>query len=30
MLDNYAKLREVLGGTGASERVAKLMYENLK
>ena len=30
MTENYSKLREVLGGTGASERVAKLMYENLK
>ena len=30
MLENYTKLRDVLGGTGASERVAKVMYENLK
>ena len=30
MLDNYQKLREVLGGTGASERVAGLMYKYLK
>ncbi len=30
MLNNYQKLREVLGGTGASERVAKLIYNYLK
>lgn len=30
MLDNYQKLREVLGGTGASKRVAELMFGYLK
>lgn len=30
MLDDYKKLRKVLGGTGASERVAKLMYNNIQ
>ncbi len=30
MLSNYKKLREMLGGTGASERVAKLIYDYLK
>ena len=30
MLNNYQQLREKLGGTGASERVAKLIYNNLK
>lgn len=30
MLNNYQKLREVLGGTGASERVAKLIFDYLK
>ncbi|OFX83281.1 MAG: lipid-A-disaccharide synthase [Bacteroidetes bacterium GWF2_33_16] len=29
MLNNYQQLREKLGGTGASERVAKLIYNNL-
>ncbi|MGM0503089.1 MAG: lipid-A-disaccharide synthase [Bacteroidota bacterium] len=30
MLDNYEKLRKKLGGTGASERVAKLLYHYLQ
>ena len=30
MLNNYQNLREVLGGTGASERVAQLIYNYLK
>src|SRR6056297_514777 len=30
MLDNYEKLRKELGGTGASERVAKLLYNYLQ
>ena len=30
MLNNYEKLREKLGGTGASERVAKLLYTYLQ
>ncbi|PLX23423.1 MAG: lipid-A-disaccharide synthase [Marinilabiliales bacterium] len=30
MLNDYHKLREVLGGTGASERVAKLIFNYLK
>lgn len=30
MLANYQKLREVLGGTGASKRVAELMFGYLK
>ncbi len=30
MLENYKQLREVLGGTGASERVAKLIYNYLQ
>lgn len=30
MLDNYSELREVLGGTGASERVAKLVFGYLQ
>jgi len=30
MLDEYKQLREVLGGTGASERVAKLIYDYLQ
>ncbi|MBU8893941.1 MAG: lipid-A-disaccharide synthase [Bacteroidales bacterium] len=30
MLDDYKQLREVLGGTGASERVAKLIYDYLQ
>ena len=30
MLNNYSVLREVLGGTGASKRVAKRMYDYLK
>lgn len=30
MLNDYQKLREELGGTGASERVAKLMFDNIK
>ncbi|HRW62416.1 MAG TPA: lipid-A-disaccharide synthase, partial [Bacteroidales bacterium] len=30
MLTDYAKLREVLGGTGASERVASLIYNYLQ
>ncbi len=30
MLDEYIKLREDLGGTGASERVAKLIYDYLQ
>jgi len=30
MLDNYKILREVLGGTGASERVAQLIYSYLQ
>lgn len=30
MLNNYQQLRETLGGTGASERVARLIYNHLK
>lgn len=30
MLDNYQKLRDLLGGTGASERVAKLIFDYLQ
>ncbi|MFP4025271.1 MAG: lipid-A-disaccharide synthase [Thiohalospira sp.] len=30
MLDNYELLRKKLGGTGASERVAQLLYDYLK
>jgi lipid-A-disaccharide synthase len=30
MLNDYQKLREVLGGTGASERVAQLIFNYLK
>jgi len=30
MLENYEILREVLGGTGASERVAQLIYDYLQ
>ncbi|MEE4198107.1 MAG: lipid-A-disaccharide synthase [Bacteroidales bacterium] len=30
MLENYERLREKLGGTGASERVAKLLYNYLQ
>ncbi len=30
MLDSYNELKEVLGGTGASTRIAKKMYEYLK
>jgi len=30
MLDNYKELRKKLGGTGASERVAKLLYTYLQ
>ena len=30
MLNDYQKLREVLGGTGASKRVASLIYKYLK
>jgi lipid-A-disaccharide synthase len=30
MLDDYKQLREVLGGTGASERVARLIYNYLQ
>ncbi|HAF30754.1 MAG TPA: lipid-A-disaccharide synthase [Bacteroidales bacterium] len=30
MLENYNKLRNVLGGTGASERVAKLVFDYLQ
>jgi lipid-A-disaccharide synthase len=30
MLKNYEKLREKLGGTGASERVAKLLFTYLQ
>ncbi len=29
MLSNFAKLREILGGKGASERTAKIIYESL-
>jgi lipid-A-disaccharide synthase len=30
MLDDYKQLRKVLGGTGASKRIAKLMYKYLQ
>ncbi len=30
MLNEYKKLRDILGGTGASERVARLMYNYLQ
>jgi hypothetical protein len=29
MLENYREMREILGGTGASDRAAKIIFEKI-